>query len=481
MYDVVIIGAGVCGSLIARELSKYKLKVIVIDKENDVANGTSMANSAIIHSGHDPKDGTIKKTLNKQGNALYEALSKELQFQFVRCGAFVAATTEEEVEHLEQMYKQTQLREIACEMLTREQAASLEPNLSSEVLMCLSLPSTAIVYPWEVCIAAMENAIDNGVELRLNEKVINIVKIAGGYKVVGLRECFNTKLIINASGVYSEQVAKMVNPELSFSIRPRIGEYYVLDHASNMLVNRVIYPMPSSKGKGILVVPTVSRNILLGPTSDEVENMVDVPTTYEGLSKVREGVKKVVTNIPMQNNVRTFAGLRATSNTHDFIIEEMPGFSGFINVAGIDSPGLASAPAIALKVVDELVASRLTLERKINFNPNRRGFQSLKKMSNEERNAFVQQNPAYGKIVCRCEQVSEGEILDAINRPAGARTVKAVKKRVRPGMGRCQGGFCEPHVVEILARALNVSPLEINYDAEGTQILMEETKVGGNR
>jgi glycerol-3-phosphate dehydrogenase len=475
MYDVLIIGAGIVGSFLAHDLSKKELKVAVIEKEADVANRATMANSAIIHSGHDPLEGTLKAKLNVRGNEMYESICKDLGVTFKRTSAFVVATSKEEEETLDILYDQAKNRNIPVMLLTREDAIEKEPNLSDYVTRVIELPSTGIVYPWEVAIALAEEAIQNGVEFHLKEEVQKIEKKENAFKVYTNNGRYESKIVINAAGTYSDKIYGMVSKEVEFKITPRKGEYFVLDKLQNPLVSRVIYPVPSSIGKGVLVVPTTHGNVLLGPNSEIVDSDELNNNTKENLDYVKREIGKTVKNIPMQNIIRTFAGLRPTSTIHDFIIEEAKDVINFINVAGIESPGLASAPAISEYVINELLSDKINMNNKENYTK-RRPVIKPKELNDQERNELVKKEPAYGRVVCRCEQITEGEILDAIRRPLGAKTVKGVKKRVRPGMGRCQGGFCEPLVVDILARELDISPMEVRLDSDNSVMLMSETK-----
>jgi glycerol-3-phosphate dehydrogenase len=319
--------------------------------------------------------------------------------------------------------------------------------------------------------------MDNGVELKLNHEVTDIEKIQGGYKVTTSKGEFESKVLINCAGVYADKIHNMV-AEKSFAIEPRRGQYFVLDKSVGRHINHVIFPCPSSKGKGVLVTPTTHGNLLVGPTSEVIHDKMGIQTTMDGLEYVKEHADSIVKNIPYHKVIRSFAGLRPSSDVHDFIIEEAKDAEGFIDVAGIESPGLASSPAIAKEVV-RLTGKRLSLIEKESFNPIRKGYTVFEKLSVEEKQKQIQKDPLYGQIICRCETVTEGEIVDCIRRNAGARTIKGVKKRVRPGMGRCQGGFCEPLVLEILARELGVDPMEVDYDSIGSNILIEETKQGG--
>jgi len=477
--DVTIIGAGIIGSFIAHRLSKKECSVLVLEKNADVADGATMANSAIVHSGHDPKPGTLKAKLNVRGNRMYPDICKELGVSFLPVSAFVVATDTYEQETLQGLYDQALEREIPARMLSGEEARELEPNLSDLVIEALELPTTGIIYPWEVAIALMEEAVLNGTQLHLEETVTGIEKKEDEFLVTTDKSSYLSRYVINAAGIYADEIYHMLlksmgkETEDSFAITPRRGEYYVLDKMKQPHVSRVIYPVPGPMGKGVLVVPTTHGNVLLGPNAEEIEDKSGNNTTSDALAFVKKNVSKTVKNIPFDKVIRTFAGLRPTPNTGDFLIEEVKEAAGFVNVAGIESPGLASAPAIAEYVCEEVMGECFDYPVKAEYKK-RTPIVKLSELSEEEKNEKVSENSDYGQVVCRCEQVSKGEIIDAIRRPVGARTVKGVKKRVRPGMGRCQGGFCEPAVVDILAKELGVSPLEVRLAGEKSVMLMEE-------
>ena len=475
MHDIVIIGAGVVGATIARELSKYKVDVLVLDKENDVGNVTSMANSAIVHSGYDPKPGSKKAFHNVRGNKLYDEITSDLDVEFKRIGSLTCAINEEELEVIKNYVPRSKENGVEVKLLNKEETKELEPFISDNVIASLYAPTAGIINPFELTVATMENAMDNGVKLSLNTEVIDVVKSENGYVVKTNVGDFEAKVVINSAGLYSDKIAKMLNID-HFEIKPRKGEYFVLDHFKQPFVTHVIFPTPTAKGKGILVTPTTHGNYLVGPSSEWCEKKDDLSTDKLTLDAVRSSSSTLVSNIPFQYMIRQFSGLRATGSTGDFVIEN---HNGFIVLGGIESPGLASAPSIALEVVD-LVKENLELVSNENFNPKRRKVNRLANMSEEERNELIKKDPRYGRIVCRCESISEGEVVDAIHRNAGATTVKGVKKRCRPGFGKCQGGFCEPLIVEILSRELNIDPLDIRYDKKNAYILQSETK-GGNK
>lgn len=476
MYDIIIIGAGINGGLLAHGLSKYNLKIAVLEKDNDVGNEATAANSAIVHSGHDPKTGTLKAKLNVRGNELYEDLCKELKVDFIRNGALVVATDETELPKLEELYQQAIDRKVPVKKLTREEAIALEPNLSDAVIAAIDLPSTGIISPWEVTIAAMEDAVNNGVELFLDNKVIAISKKEGYFEITTNRSVYQSKIVINSAGIYSDDIYRMVSHQSPYNVRARRGEYYVLDRAEKPVVSRTIYPLPSEKGKGVLVVPTIHNNILLGPNSDEIANKEGKDNTAEALAYVKREVSKTVKNIPLHTIIRTYSGLRPTPDNHDFVIEEAKDVPNFVNLIGIESPGIASAPAITEYVINNILSKITPLEEKTTPRIERRPWIILNRMSVEEKQAWFEKDHRFGQMVCRCELVSEGEIVDVIHRNVGARTVKAVKRRVRAGAGRCQGGFCEPRVISILARELNIPLTEVLLDAEESKILVGKTK-----
>lgn len=483
MYDIIIIGAGITGSFMAHDLSKKKCSVLVIDKDADVGNGATMANSAIVHAGYDPKPGTLKAKLNVSGNRMYPGICKELGVTYRTCSAFVVATDDEESEILNRLAKQAVDRQIEYKDMDGDTARSLEPNLSDSVIRALEFPTTGIIYPWNVAIALMEEAVLNGTELKLNEEVTDIDYISQQgtdeyYRVKTAVGSYDGRYVINAAGVYADKVYAMaLKKDPDFTIMPRRGEYYVLDEMEKPVVSRVIYPVPGPNGKGVLVVPTIHNNILLGPNSFQIEDKEANCNTSEALSYVKGAVSKTVKNIPFDKVIRVFAGLRPTGDTGDFVIEESKKLKGFVNVACIESPGLASAPAISEYVLTEVMKEAFDFADKDEY-VRRKPIVYMNELDDEEKNKVIRQNPAYGDIVCRCCQVSRGEIEDAINRPVGATTVKGVKKRVGPGLGRCQGGFCEPLVVDILSKELGIDKTEVRYDKPESVILMEETKKG---
>src|SRR5690554_6872878 len=451
MCDVIIIGCGVNGAFISRYLYQYSLDVLVIEKNSDVGDETSCANSAIIHSGYDPIPSTLKAKLNVKGNQMYDKVCEELDVEFDRIGSLTIATNSHEIKVLEKLQIRAKEYNVEVRLINKEELHQIEPNITKDALMALYAPSAGIINPFELVIALMENAVDNGVKLRLNEEVVDIKRNDNVFAVITNKGKYYTKVVVNAAGLYADKINNLVNEE-KFELVPRKGEYFVLDHFKPDFVKHVLFSIPTDKGKGVLITPTTSNNYLIGPSSEFVEEKDDLSTNKEVLDNVLVQAKKLVSHIPTNKIIREFAGLRAYHESNDFIINDI---NGFINVLGIQSPGLASAPAIAEEVI-KLIGNNLELVKKDNYNPRRRKPHRLSSMTMEERNELIKNDPSFGNIICRCEQVSEGEIIDSIRRSCGATTIKGVKKRARPGAGKCQGGFCEPLVMKILARELNV-------------------------
>lgn len=475
MYDVAIIGAGVVGAAIARELARYNLKVTILEKENDVCMGTSKANSAIVHAGYDPPEGSLMARLNVEGNALYETLCQELSVPFKRNGALVLAFDEEELAHIEALKQRGTSNGVpSLEILTREELLEKEPNVNPEAKGALWAKTGALVDPMLLTIALVENAVQNGVDCRLRFPVVSITREEGGYRVSSQEQEIKAKYVINAAGVYADKIRGMVAPP-TFEMKPRRGQYFLLDKAEGNIIKSTIFPCPGKGGKGILVVPSVHGNVLLGPASDDLLKREDVATTEEVLHEVRVGARYLVPDISVWSCIRTFAGVRATTDDDDFIIQEVLAAPGFIDVAGIKSPGLTAAPAIAHYVISILQEKGVELVKKENFDPIVERVLTMA-MSEEERDKKIMENQLYGRVVCRCENITEGDIVDAIHRNPEATTLDGVKRRCRAGMGRCQGGFCGPKVQKIIARELNKPLEEIVLEKDGSYILTGRTK-----
>ena len=460
MKDVIIIGAGVSGCAIARELSRYQLDICVLERESDICEGTSKANSGIVHGGFDAKPGTLKAKLNVLGNSMMDEMSKKLDFEFKRNGSMVVCQNEMGIPALEKLLEQGKENGVkGMKILKREQALELEPNLADGVYAVLYIPSGGIVCPFGMNIAYAENAAQNGVEFKLGTEVQLIERVGQDYRIQTNQGVFDTKYVINAAGVYADVFHNMVS-ELKIHIMPRRGDYCLLDKTAGDLVRHTIFQLPTEKGKGVLVTPTIHGNLLLGPTAIDIEDKEATATTAKGLHEVLEKCTKSVKNIPFKQVITSFAGLRAHEEHGEFIIGEVEDAKGFIDVAGIESPGLTSAPAIGIYVRD-ILAEKMELKEKEIFVEERKGIVRFLDLPKEEQNRLLQKNQAYGQIVCRCEQITEGEILDAIHRPLGATTLDGVKRRTRAGMGRCQAGFCTPKVMEILARELHLELKDI--------------------
>ena len=475
MYDIIIIGAGVVGAMIARKLSRYNLSVCVLEKENDVGNVTSNANSAIVHSGYDPVPGTLKAKLNVLGNSMFDEIAENLDVHFYRKGSLTVAVSDEQMEMLHDLEKRSAENGVPVRILSKEEVLEMEPNINPEVKGALFAPTAGIIDPFNLVVHAMENAVDNGVKLFVNQEVKDIKYLNNEFVIKTQDKEYKAKVVINAAGLYSDKIASMIEP-IDWSITVRKGEYFVLDHYKVGLVNHTIFPLPSAKGKGVLVSMTSSNNYIVGPSSEPIPDKDDVSTDAYTLGEIRRQATELVPSIPFNQVIRVFAGDRPTPSTHDFVINTAKCNDHFINCGGIESPGLASSPAIAEYVFDNFVSKLFNLEEKKDYNPKVRKYHRLNEMSEEERNQMIKENPDYGKIICSCEKVSLGEIKELLDRSVPPTTVKGVKRRCRAGFGKCQGGFCSPMVTLILADHYKVSPLDIKWDKENSPILVEEVK-----
>jgi glycerol-3-phosphate dehydrogenase len=482
-YDVVIIGAGVVGSMVARELSRYKLSVAVLEKEADIGMGQSTSNSAIIHSGHDPEPGTMKARMNVRGNELWYEIAPELDIPLDRVGALIVAVTAEEQDALYPLMERGKKNGVkGLEILSREKVLEMEPHLSPDVTGALFTPSAGVVDAFQGVLGAAENAAANGVEFILNAEVRGAIVESGALKAVETTQgTISARWFINAAGVHSDEVMHMAGDRPDFEITARRGEYFVFDQ-SVFRVNNVLFPMPSDKGKGILVTTTTHGNTMIGPNSDTIGDKEDHAVTEHGMHEILDGAKKLVPMVSPRDVIATFAGLRATGNYKpdghgkDFLIEVSRTVRGLINLAGVESPGYASSPAIAEHVAELLRGEGEKLEEKADWNPKRNRIPRFKEMSHEEGAVIVKERPAYGRIVCRCEEVTEGEILEAIHSPIPATTYDAIKRRTWLGAGRCQGSFDYPRTMEILARELGLSMTEITKKGPGSVFLYRQTK-----
>ena len=467
-YDVVIIGGGVIGSSIARALSKYECRTVLLEKEEDVCSGTSKANSAIVHAGYDAKTGSLKAKLNVKGNAMMGDLSKELDFDFKRNSSLVLCFAEEDLPALQALYERGVANGVPdISILTGDEVRKMEPNVSGEVVAALYAPTGGIVCPFGLTIALAENACDNGVEFVFNTKAEKVEKTTEGYRVITNNGVFETKYVVNAAGLYSDEIHNMVS-EKKLHIVPRRGEYCLLDKEAGNHVSATVFQLPGKYGKGILVSPTIHGNLLVGPTA------VD-----QGLAEACEKAAKSVNNIPFRQVITSFSGLRAHEDGDDFIIGEAEDAPGFFDAAGIESPGLSCAPAIG-EYLAGMIEEKAGFGKNPNFNPIRKGIVKAARLNTEERmplarkEELIESDPAWGQIVCRCETISEGEIVDAITRTLGARSMDGIKRRVRQGMGRCQAGFCTPRAMEILSRETGIPITEICKNRKGSEMIKGE-------
>lgn len=474
-YDVAVVGAGVVGALISRELSKYDIRVALLEKCNDVAMGTTKANSAIVHGGFDAANGTLKAKLNVRGTELMPKLCADMAVPYRNNGSLVLAFSEEEMEHVRTLYERGVKNGVPkLSVLNKAQVKALEPHVSDEVVGALLSETAGIVCPYELTIAATEVAVTNGVEFIRNCAVEAINVTADGFLLATTQGEIPAKYVVNAAGIHTDDIARMIGDD-SISLVARKGEYYLLDKSFGFMADHTIFQCPNKMGKGVLVTPTVDGNLLIGPSALDVEDKEDVDTTPQGLEFIVEKAKKSVPTLNIRGAITSFAGMRAHPVTDDFII----GFSAkndcFLNVAGIESPGLSAAPAIA-EMVAGLLKEKADWQEKKDCVLTRKAPVRFRHMTKSEREALIAKNKAYGRIICRCETITEGEILDAIHAPAGARDVDGVKRRTRAGMGRCQGGFCGSKVVEILSRELNMPMNEITKFGGNSKILFEKTK-----
>lgn len=459
MYDVAIIGAGVVGAAIARELSRYQLEVTLIEKESDVATGASKANTGIVHGGYVAKAGTLKGELCIQGNSMYQKLNEELNFGYKKTGGLVLAFDEEDEKTLEKIY-QNALKvgqpEEEIEIIYGEQIKELEPHLSDQVRAAFYCKSIGVTSPYEFTIALAENAVDNGVDLKLESEVIDIEKDNGYFKIETVKEKIKSRYLINAAGIYADQIASMLNTD-DFEIYPMRGEYVVFSKSQSHLVNSVIFQAPNPKTKGVVATTTTHGNFMIGPNAEEIDKKNDVSTTFKEIKYIIDQARRSVPDFDTNRMLRTFAGLRPKSTRGDFIIEETE-LKGFIQAAGIDSPGLTSSPAIAERVRNILVESGLELEEKDDFNPQRPGIVVEK---DEDFAGEIDHQDPEKNIICRCEKVTEAEILDALNRSIPIKTTDAIKRRTWAKTGECQANFCESRIKKIISRELNIPVEEV--------------------
>lgn len=475
MIDVAIVGAGVIGCAVARELSRYRLDIVVLEKGPDVASGTSKANSGIVHAGYDAKPGTLKAKFNVQGQRMFDRLAQELDFPFKRCGSLVIALSEKDIKKLEEIKARGIENGLSdLEILDRAALQEREPQISEHIPAALYVPSGGIAGPYEMTIAYGENAAVNGIQFLFQHQVLSVEKQGGRFLITTGKGKIESRYLINAAGVHAGEINNMLSRDKIETI-PRIGEYCLLDKTEGGLVGRTIFQLPTDMGKGVLVTPTVDGNILVGPTSRDIRDPEDVSTTRDGLEEALKKGSQYVRHLPRDKIITSFAGIRAHSVTDDFIIGESPDVPGLINLCGIESPGLSSAPAIA-KAVEEIVVSLTKPETNRHFQPERKAPPRFRHLSNSQRSALIAQNPDYGRIVCRCESVTKGEIIDALRSPLKIRDLDAIKRRTRAGMGRCQAGFCHMRLLEIVARELGIPITQVTKNGDGTRLLLERNK-----
>lgn len=476
MFDYVVIGAGVVGGLVARELAKYRLSVCIVEKTSDVAMGATRANSAIVHAGFDAKEGTLKAKLNVQGSEMMEDLCLELGVKYKRNGSLVVGFNEEDEATLHSLIERGEKNGVkGLSFVRRDELVKIEPNIGDGVTCALRAETGAIVCPYELCMAAVGNAMDNGAELKLNFEVKNIEKCGDVYRISSENETVEAGAVINCAGVYSDDIARLVG-DGSFSVRPRRGEYMLLDKECGSLVGHTVFRCPSKMGKGVLVSPTVDGNLLLGPTAEDIDDKNDTSTTPKGLSHLSTLASEQVKGIQLGKVITSFTGLRATGSTGDFIINSP--IDGFINCAGVESPGLTSAPAIAKYVVEMLKKSGRELKENESFNGVRRPLHYFRELPVEKKNEIIKENPDFAHVVCRCETVTAGEIIEAIRTNPKPTSIDGIKRRTRASMGRCQGGFCTPYMVEILAREMGVPVTEITKSGGESYINVGKTEKG---
>lgn len=478
MYDVIIIGAGVTGCAIARELSRYELDILVLEREEDVCCGTSKANSAIIHAGHDAAPGSLKARLNVQGNAMMDELAADLDFPFRRNGSLVLCFDETQLPQLQELLERGRQNGVpGLRIVTGAEMKEIEPNLSDEVKAFLYCPTGGIVCPFNMTVAYAENAHANGVSFLFDTEVTDIRSFAapkGWQLLTASGRTYESRCIVNAAGVYADTFNNMVSQN-KLSITPRRGEYQLLDKKAGTIVSHTIFQLPGRLGKGILVTPTVHGNLLVGPTAENLSDKEALNTTQKGLATVLEKGRLSVPSLPGNLTITSFAGLRASEAGGDFVLGEAADAPGFFNCAGIESPGLSSAPAIGLLLADQ-ISSCLQAKKKKNFIKTRKGIPCVAAATPEQLEELLSLDPSYGNVICRCETVTEGEIVNAIRRPLGARSLDGVKRRTRAGMGRCQSGFCSPKVMEILERELSLDPLSVTKHGFTSVLLTGRTR-----
>lgn len=481
MFDVLIIGCGIVGAAAAYELSRHRLRIAVLEEKNDVAAGTTKANSAILHAGYDPLPGTLMARLNVEGARLAEELCTALDVPYRKTGSLVLAFSREEESLLEELLRRGQANGVpGLEILSQEKLRLREPNANPEARAALYAPSAAIVSPWEYALALAETAVRNGAELFRSSRVTGLTPLPeGGWRVQTSSGSYESRYVLNAAGVSSDFVHNLAAPA-DFRIRPSRGEYYLLDKSQGNLVSHIIFQCPSAKGKGVLVAPTVHGNLLAGPNAQDISDGEDTAVTAAGLEEVAALACKSVPSLNLRESIRSFAGVRAqaeqfgaNAGKDDFILREAA--PGFFDLAGIKSPGLTAAPAIARYAAGLLREAGLSMVEKLDFISTRRRIR-FKELSQPERDALIREDPSYGRVICRCETVTEGEILAALRTPIPPCSIDGVKRRCGAGLGRCQGGFCGPRVLDLIARTLHIPPEEVLQEQDGSVVLLGRSR-----
>lgn len=475
--DVVIIGAGAVGCAVARELSKYQIDVLVVDQRDDIGGNASKSNSAIIHTGYDATPGTLESQLVVAANPMYDELTRDLEIPFRRIGAILPAFTEEQFEKLPAIKEKAfQNHVYDVEYLSKEELLEREPELNTEVKGGLFIPRESIIDPFIHVQALAENANENGVEFLLNTEVTDIIVEAGEIKAVETSAgTIETDYVVNAAALQCDEIAAMVG-KAEYKVVARRGQFYILDKNTSCKVNHIVLPIPTKVTKGKLMTPTIHGNMLVGPTAEDLDNKVDVSVTTEGLDSIYADVSKMIPGVNVRDTITQYSGLRPNRNPEGLHVDVYDDLKGYVNLSGVRSTGLTLSVAMGKYVVEKLKEIGCCPALKENFKATRKGIPIFHKMSREEQEEMIQKNPLYGTVICRCETITEGEIVDAIRRPLGAKTVDAVKRRVRAGMGRCQAGFCGPRVLEILARELKVSPEQINKNLKGSYMVVGKNK-----
>ena len=480
LYDVIIIGAGISGTMCAYKLAKYNVSVAVLEAGEDIASGSTRANSAIIHAGYDAKEGTLKAKLNVRGCEMMEEVATSLGVHYKKCGSLVVAFSDKDREHLQILKSRGEANGVkGLRIIEKEELHQMEPYVSKDATCALLAPTAGIVCPYDLAFAVSENSATNGAEFHFDFKVDKIERKDGIYAVSCKDNTVYGRYVLNCAGLYCDEIANMVDDPLPFTIIPRRGEYMLLDKAENFIAQRTLFVTPSEKGKGILVSPTADGNIIVGPNANLVEEKSDTSVTYEGLDEIAEGARLITPTINLKASITSFAGVRPTPSTGDFYIQPSEKMENFIHVAGIESPGLASSPAIGEYVVEILSKCGLELTERDNYISTRSkdgNYKLFCDMTDAERAELIEKNPSYAKMVCRCENITEGDILNAIHRPIPAHTVDMVKRRTRSGMGRCQGGFCRTKVADIISREIGIPLSEVRKFTKNSKILYGRTK-----